>query len=411
MNRARRVATLVHRYTGLSIAAFTAITGLTGAVIAWNDKLERVFAPSLFVLSRDAAQRPALDVFALRDAAERETGFAVNGVDWTRPRGAPAFFPIEARPGGPAPHDDEIALDPSTGRIVGARRHGDLRQGSVNLMPFVYDLHESLALGATGTTILGIAALLWTLDCFLGAYLTFPARGAPRRSMPAFLRSWSPAWAVRWHGGSFKLLYDIHRAGGLWPWAMLLILAWSSVGFNLPQVYDPVMAALLGREPVAAPARRADPAIQPRLEWRPAHARGRALMAALASSERFQIRSERLMFYDPASHAYAYRVLSSRDPGRTSETGNTQVNFDGDSGRLLGYSLPTGRSAGTTVTSWIEAIHTGEVLGTAMRVALTAAGLATASLSITGVWIWWRKRCARLRHHRRADARFTLSQV
>lgn len=41
-------------------------------------------------------------------------------------------------------------------------------------MPFVYRLHYSLALDTIGTYAFGIIALLWTLDCFIGAYLTLP---------------------------------------------------------------------------------------------------------------------------------------------------------------------------------------------------------------------------------------------
>lgn len=392
MNRPRRAATLVHRYTGLTIACFLTIAGLTGAIISWNDQLERVFAPSLFVLSPEAMHRPTLDVFALRDAAERQTGFAVNGVDWTRRPDAPALFGLEARPSGPAPHDDEVALDPSTGNVVGARRHGDLRQGTINLIPFLYNLHESLALGSFGTLVLGIAALLWTLDCFVGAYLTFPARGAPRRTGPAFLKRWAPAWLVRRRVGRFKLLYDLHRAGGLWPWALMLIIAWSSVSFNLPQVYGPITNTLLGVENTGQPDNSASPLAAPRLDWRAAHDRAMVLMARVSRTESFRVVSERLMFYDPASHAYAYRVLSTRDFG---DIGNTQIRFDGDTGKLLGISIPTGRAPGTTLTTWIADIHTGEVLGLAMRVILSFVGVAVASLSMTGVWLWWRKRKSR----------------
>ena len=394
MNRPRRVATLVHRYTGLTLALFLTITGLTGAAIAWNDELERVFAPALFVLPPGIAVRPPLDVFALREAAERETGFAVNGVDWTRTPDQPAFVYLEARPGGPAPHDDEAALDPATGRLLATRRHGDLRQGTVNLMPFLYDLHDSLALGETGRLILGLAALLWTIDCFVGAYLTFPARARVARDAPAWLRRWAPAWAVRRQGGSFKMFYDLHRAGGLWPWALMLVIAWSAVSFNLPQVYRPVTAALLGVEPTVADRPEMARAGPPRLDWRAAHARAQAAMARVARQKGFVVRSERLMFLDPDTHVYAYRVLSDRDPGRT---GNTQVTIDGDTGALLSASVPTGEAAGTTLTSWIGDIHVADVLGTAMKIALTATGLAAASLSITGVWLWWRKRTSRNR--------------
>ncbi len=393
MSRPRRIATVVHRYVGLGLALFLTLAGSTGALIAWNDELERVFAPALFVLPPARSSRPALDPFALREAAERAApGYAIDGVDFARRADQPALFSLAARPGGPAPHDDEIALDPSTGRLLGSRRHGDLREGAVNLMPFVYDLHQSLALGDTGTLILGAVALLWTIDCFVGAYLTFPARSRERRSPSGWLLRWRRAWTIRRWSAPFKLLFDLHRAGGLWLWAMLFVLAWSSVGFNLPQVYRPVMDALFGAAAEPPAARAADPRVPPRLGWRQAHAAARRELAMLAHRHRFVVRSERLMFYDPGSHAYSYRVKSDRDPGRL---GNTQLRLDGDSGRVLALDLPTGVDAGTTVTAWLGDVHTAGVLGRALQLVLTLVGLGIAMLSVTGIWIWWRKRSAR----------------
>ncbi|MGZ7192220.1 PepSY domain-containing protein, partial [Streptococcus pyogenes] len=78
-------------------------------------------------------------------------------------------------------------------------------------------------------------ALLWTLDCFAGAWLTFPAPqrlNAPRPAKP-WLSRWAPSWKLRLSSGAYKLNFDLHRAGGLWTWAMLFVLAWSSVAFNL----------------------------------------------------------------------------------------------------------------------------------------------------------------------------------
>ncbi|WP_371420868.1 PepSY-associated TM helix domain-containing protein [Tardiphaga sp.] len=383
----------MHRWTGLALAGFLTIVGLTGAILAWNDELERVFAPSMFVLGPESAAKPALDPFALRDAAARAVpGYAINGVDFTRKADQPAIFYVEAKQGGPAPRFDQIALDPASGRVMGRRRAGDLGGGPINVMPFIYSLHDQLALGPWGAFVLGIAALAWTLDCFVGAYLTLPARGVSRRRSYAWATKWAPAWAVRFKGGQYRLFYDLHRAGGLWPWLLMLVVAWSSVSFNLPQVYRPVTAAIFGSEPQPPRPRIADPAQPPRLGWQDGYREAQRAMKMWAAREGFVVRSERLLFYDPASHAYEYRVVSNRDP---SNNGNTTLRLDGDSGRLVSTSLPTGRAAGTTLTSWIGDIHVGNVFGIAMKIALSLTGVAVATLSITGVWLWWRKRKSR----------------
>ena len=59
-------------------------------------------------------------------------------------------------------------LEFDSARILGERRWGDVSQTWRNLMPFLYRLHYSLALGAVGTWLLGLVSLLWMhLDAVL----------------------------------------------------------------------------------------------------------------------------------------------------------------------------------------------------------------------------------------------------
>ena len=48
----RGVFVLLHRWTGLVMAGFLAVIGLTGSVLAYNTELERVFAPQLLAHPR-----------------------------------------------------------------------------------------------------------------------------------------------------------------------------------------------------------------------------------------------------------------------------------------------------------------------------------------------------------------------
>jgi hypothetical protein len=82
-----------------------------------------------------------------------------------------------------------------------------------------------------------------------------------------WLARWWPSWKLRWRGGSYKVNFDLHRAGGLWVWAMLFVLAWSGVAFNLGQVYRPVMAAAFEFAPSADMPVLSAPQVAPRISW------------------------------------------------------------------------------------------------------------------------------------------------
>ena len=93
-----------------------------------------------------------------------------------------------------APGYNQVFIDPASGTELGRREWGAVWPiTKETLVSFLYKLHFSLHLPEMrgsdrwGIWLLGVIAILWTVDCFTGVYLTFPAnrRGAarpPRRS-------------------------------------------------------------------------------------------------------------------------------------------------------------------------------------------------------------------------------------
>ena len=70
---------------------------------------------------------------------------------------------------------------------------------------------------------------------------------------------------------------------------------------------------------------------------------------------------------------------------------------------MISLDLPTGEHSGNTVTYWLRALHMADVFGLPYRIFVCVLGLIITMLSVTGVYIWWKKRKARL--HRRAASR------
>jgi uncharacterized iron-regulated membrane protein len=418
-NKARsftlRIAALwAHRYVGLFMTVFLVVAGLTGSALAFYHELDEALNPSLYRVSPRAPDARPLDPFEQREALQRQlpAGLWSHRVSFETGAAVASLVEVSAAPGVDHDGDDEFFLDPYSGQLTGSRRWGDVTQGVRNLMPFLYRLHYSLALGDVGSTLFGVVALLWTIDCFIGGYLTLPPARRPegRRGARAWLARWKPAWLVR-AGQLFSWVFTWHRASGLWVWAVLLVFAWSAVGLNLREVYNPVMKAAFGLEPRAdARLPKHDPPLmEPRLGWREAHRRGRALMAEQASERGFDVHAERRLVYEPGAGAFRYQVRSSLDVA--DRYASTAVWFDGQNGALLRFDAPTGQNAGQTLTTWIYQLHFGSVriLGLPYRIFVCLLGLAIAVLSVTGVWVWWVKRAKRQRHRSSAGRRATLA--
>lgn len=405
----RQFFVLLHRWVGLAMAGFLVVVGLTGSLLAFLPELQHTLNPEFY--AADTGQ-PRLDLASLAERAEALAPRAqVNGL-WA---GEPDSAQVNVSPrtvpetGQPYALDyDQLILDPYTGRELGRRTWGAIAEGLHNLMPFIYKLHYSLVLDAAGVWVLGVTALAWTLDSFVGFYLTLPPPrgeeaypgGEPRRS---FRQRWSQAWRVKWRASAYRVNFDLHRAGGLWLWAALLVFAWSSVSMNLGDtVYVPVTRWVFEyHEPWLDLPVREQPLAQPRLGWREAQRAGQELMARAAAEHGFTVERPISLSLDRERGVYNYVVRGSRDI--QDYGGQTRVLFDADSGEQKLLLLPTGQYAGNTVTSWLVGLHTAHVFGLPYRLFVCGFGLALAGLSVTGVVIWLRKRrSARLQRERHA---------
>lgn len=387
----RRTFVWFHRWVGLTMTVFLVIVGLTGSLLAFKGELERMLTPQLYATPRPGMAR--LDLATLADRAESLVPTAqVTNVSVSEPDHAIVGMRPRKDPATDKPYTlgfGQLFLDPWTGEELGRRTYGDLSQGLVNLIPFINTLHYELALGTIGVWVLGIVALVWTIDCFIGFYLTLPA------GKGQFWRHWKPAWLVKRNSGAFRLNFDLHRASGLWLWAVLLVFAWSSVYMNLwDTVYTWATRAVLDYRPTWTElAELPRPRENPRLDFHEALAAGERIMAEQASRYNFRVEHPVRLGYQPRYGCYIYVVRSSRDIA--DKSARTYGYFDGDTGALRFLDLPTGQYSGNTVTSWLFALHMADVFGLPYRIFVCVLGLLITMLSVTGVYIWWRKRSAR----------------
>ena len=391
----RRVFVWLHRYVGLAIAGFLVVEGLTGSLLAFSAEINTLLDPKLSAPKPSPGAKP-LDPATLQERAAEAMPEAVVGYFTPRLSEDQVVLRMVWKSADP-PHvgePDLLILDPWTGKELGRRPYsgdwsGDFRR---DLMPFVFKLHANLALGGLGGWLLGAVALAWTIDCFVGFYLTLPV------SRRDFWRRWKPAWLVKWGAGAYRINFDLHRASGLWLWAMLFVFAWSSVELDsITGVYGAVMG-LFGSDPTEFVTRiypdRPDLG-PPKLNARAAQARGEALSEEIASREGFHLlRPISLQYFNYAGR-YNYSVLTDRSFPRDRRL---TVYFDSNSGEFAGLFETKAPLLGDTLNNWLLALHQirDPVDYLAYRILVALTGVVIAMLSVTGVYLWWKKRSARL---------------
>lgn len=387
----RTLLVLLHRWFGLAAALFLFVAGATGAVISWDHELDEWLNPQLYRAHTAGAPLAPLELAARIEQAD--------------PRVRVTFMPLAVEPGhtftaSVAPRPDpasgrlhepgynQIALDPVSGEVQGRREWGEVSLTRENLLPFLYKLHYSLHIPdgfgiELGIWVMGLVAIAWVFDTLIALAISFPTRSQWRRS-----------FAFRWKAGGHRLTFDLHRSGGVWLFLLVLMIAVTSVSMNLNrQVMRPIVdaASALSPSPFAnrTPAPPERP-IEPRVPI------DRVLALARAEAPRRGISA-------PAGGVFLSTEVGVWgvgffEPGRShgdGGLGNPWLYFDSLSGEPVGADIPGNGSAGDIFMQAMFPLHSGRIIGVPGRVLMSAMGVVVATLSVTGVLVWVRKRRAR----------------
>lgn len=408
----RLTFTLLHRWFGLTIAGFLFVSGVTGAIISWDHELDDWLNPEL---SHVDSRGPYLAPQALAARIEQADARArVTYMPMHAQEGESATFSVSPRvdPATGTAFEigyNQIYLDPVTGNILGKREWGKVAVDRAHIIPFLYQLHYSLHIPTTqgiyrwGLWLMGIIALIWTIDCFIGFYLTLPGRHAPNPARPGavtkqlargFWQRWKPAWKIKTGGSAYRINFDIHRAFGLWFWMLLFILAVSAASLNLyREVAQPVVNLFSSFTPtpfdVRTPRAEEDP-IEPQKSFAEIQA-----SAEQEARRRGWKEPVGAIFYSPPYGVYGVRFFQPGDDHGAAGVGPAALYYDGIDGRYLGDRVPWSGTAGDLFLQVQFPLHSGRIAGLPGRILISFMGLAVAALSVTGVVIWWRKRRAR----------------
>ena len=387
----RSLLVRLHRWFGLSAAVFLFIAGATGAVISWDHELDAWLNPELYDSRTEGRPLPVAEL--------------VERIERADPRVLVTYHPLAVEPGHTfvafvAPRFDEragrlhepgynqVALDPVTGAIQGRREWGAVSLSRENLLPFLYKLHYSMHLPESGgiewgVWLMGVIAIAWVIDTLAALVISFPKAS-----------QWKRSFSVRWSAGGRRLVFDLHRSGGVWLFLLVLMLAVTSVSMNLnTQVMRPVVEWFSALTP--SPFARPRPSARPR---EPGGGRAEVLARAEAAPRRRG-------FTEPAgglflSPEFGLWGVGFFEPGHDhgdGGLGNAWLYFDSRTGEPAGAHIPGSGSAGDVFLQSMFPLHSGRILGLPGRVLVSLLGAAIATFSATGVWLWWSRRVARQR--------------
>lgn len=405
------------------MAAFLIMAGLTGSLLAFHKEIDDAINHRL--TSVRVEESTLLPIASLHDNVVQnypQYSFSSLPIAIEADKSV-VFFVDRSRDKSQAkPLFQEVHVNPYSGEIIGTRDK-DAWQWQ-NVMWKVFWLHRELLLGDIGKLVLGIVVLVWTLNCFIGFYLTLPRPTKKSRNSAkkraSVLKRWLPAWRIRTKTNTFKLNYDLHQAFGLWLWLIFFVIAWSSVGFNLKQVYQPVMKATIGLEAKGKDKdKKADKAKnlaqkqsedeQALSKAMPNDAKNFAVtkansidylsqQATIASKNYGAVFQKPLgIRWDSEEQVWQLRFKTDKDAGQ--KGGASSISVDAKSGAVVRTHFGDESTAAQKTDQWLSALHMGHIgdgVGHLLyQIFLAITGVALAIASVTGVYLWLKGRKSR----------------
>lgn len=382
----------LHRWFGLATAVFLFIAGLTGAVISWDHELDEWLNPDFFEAHTEGTPLPVKELVSRIEASDERVRVTFHPLAIEPGHAFLASVKPRVNAATGALHEpgyNQVAVDPVTGRIQARRDWGAISLARENVLPFLYKLHYSMHLPDVGAFrfglfFMGIVAIVWVIDTLIALWISFPRWSQWRRSL-----------VFRWSAGGHKLLFDVHRSGGVWLFVLLLTLAVTSVGMNLRnEVMVPIVSVFSDLTPSPFMTRKPAAPTQP---IEPTVSMSEAVERATAyARERGVTQPAGAVFLSPAFGVWGVGFFEGDNHHGDGGLGNPWINVDSRSGDFVGATLPGEGSAGDVFMQSLFPLHSGRIIGIPGRILMTVLGIAVAAFSATGVVIWARKRRARV---------------
>jgi len=386
---ARRWFTRLHRWSGLFLVVFLLVAGITGGVLSFRWEIDRAINPHLFSVAPQAGSMPYK---ALIGAVEQRYPDAIvsNIVIPKTPQDAAIVY-IKSRMDAHVAHVhvpgmksmvefNQIFVDPYSGKILGQRSTTRFVPSWENLVPDIARLHFSLFLDETGAWLMGVCAVVWFLATFLGLALTWPVAWKS-------LRSWKQLMSLRADNGSYKLNYDLHRTANLVTLPILVVVAFTSIYLNLPNLVKPVVktfSPLSGA--VTVPSAGHMDLATPRVPVE------QVIAAARNSLPGARVHS---VGQDFVKGLYGVRMQL---PGDVSPTGNNTIYVRMTDGQVVFQRKLSEATGGDVFLAWQWPLHTGGAFGLIGQCLILIGAVALVTVCVTGFNVWLRKQRSKRQH-------------
>jgi uncharacterized iron-regulated membrane protein len=352
----RQALAALHLYLGLFAAVILMIIGATGALLVFENDLDRILRPDLWVVVPEGApQSPDALVAMVRTAYPDRSFLTLEaGAEPTRPY----VMAME--------HEFQVFIDPYRGRILGDRDYSKTFWG------LMFDLHRTLLAGEEGRRLVGAATVLLLLLILSGLYLWWPRR----------LTQLASSLTPRWRGSWRNVIFRAHSVLGFYASGALLIVAITGLIWSFSSLQS-ALFWITGSPmpPWKLSVHSAEAPTEASISLAHAMANAEALLPGASMTE----------IVLPQRPEDAIKFVK-RVPGWLNPNAQSFVSFDQYSGRILQLSRYEDLSVGARLRLLVYPIHVGTILGLPTRILALLVSAFLPVSAFTGFLLWWQRR-------------------
>jgi uncharacterized iron-regulated membrane protein len=345
----------LHLCAGLAAAVFLLLLGVSGALLVYEEPLNRLLNRSTSYVE---ARGQPLPLNTVKERLEqRYPGYRVLAFGLPQ---EPDFAGFAAL-GSPAQRRGMgVSYNPYTAEVLGTDAQTN------RWMSVVHQFHMRLLLGDTGARINGVASLFLVLLALTGLVLWWPRK----------------LFTLTSGASGRRMVFDLHNVTGIYASVFLLIFAVTGAAIAWERQASDWANKITGTAaPPPIPKMRAPAPGAAMLDPE------RALAIALAAAPGARVTSVQF----PGNLQNPIRV-NMKYPEDHTPAGRTVLYMNPASGEIIWLQNARTMPLGSKIMRlWNRQVHTGDLFGWPTRLLACLFSLALPVLVITGPTIWWNR--------------------
>lgn len=361
----RKLFTKIHLWLSVPFGIIIAIVCLTGAILVFEQEILRVCYPSRYYVEEVKGEPLPVDELILAARRQLPDSIKINGI---------RIYPDPARtcqlvlPGKKA----AAFIDPYTGQVTGVDDGRGFFMQVMRLHRWLLDSNKRDGGIAWGKMIVGYSTLAMAVILLSGLVVWLPRN---RKVLKNRLK-------VKLGTSRFRFWYDLHVAGGFYAALLLLALTLTGLTWSFGW-YRNAFYQVFGVTATPSKAHAHAPKSPAGQEEKrqPDYACWETVLSTLKGE---------YADFNSITIRDGEATVSTADYGNT--RGSDRYAFDPKSGEITGRQLYKDLPDSGKIRGWIYSVHAGTWGGEATRILSCLASFMGAVLSLTGYYMWLKRR-------------------